>query len=131
VKFFISYKFPRNYQASQGFFLQRIGKSSYCTKEIIIDIAFSCLYVRLVGFGMIVCLGCIYDASIVTIGVVVVIVGCIRVVTTSCTIDKLDPTLLTPLTNTMPKTVSWATKSQTISLFKRCLIPDFPIEMIG
>ncbi len=80
---------------------------------------------------MIVCLGCIYDASIVTIGVVVVIVGCIRVVTTSCTIDKLDPTLLTPLTNTMPKTVSWATKSQTISLFKRCLIPDFPIEMIG
>ncbi len=80
---------------------------------------------------MIVCLGCIDDVSFVTIGVVVVLVGCTRVLTISCTIDKLDPILLTPFTNTMPKTVSWATKSQTFSLFKRCLIPDFSIEMIG
>ncbi len=131
MKSFISYNFPRSYQASQGLFLERIGKNSYFTEEIIIDIAFSCLYVRLVGLGMILCLGCIDDVSIVTIGVVVVIVGHTRVVATSCTIDKLDPTLLTPFINTMPKTISWATRSQTFSLFKRCLIPNFPNEMIG
>jgi hypothetical protein len=80
---------------------------------------------------MIVCLGCIDDVLIVTIGVVVVVVCCTRIVTISYIVDKLDPTLLTPFTNVMPKTISWATKSQTFSLFKRCLTPNFPIEMIG
>jgi hypothetical protein len=80
---------------------------------------------------MIVCLGCIYYVSTITIGVVVVVVGHIRIVTTSCIVDTLYPTLLTPFTNIMPKTISWATKSQTFSLFKRCLTLNFPIEMIG
>jgi hypothetical protein len=80
---------------------------------------------------MIVCLGCIYDVSTITIGVVVVVVGHTRILITSCIVDKLDPTLLTPFTNIMPKTISWATKSQIFSIFKRYLIPDFPIEMIG
>jgi len=80
---------------------------------------------------MIVFLGCIDDVSIVTIGVIVVVVGHIRIMTTSCIVDKLNPTFLTPFANIMPKTVSLATKSQTFPLFKRCLTPDFPIEMIG
>ncbi len=80
---------------------------------------------------MIVCLGCINEISTITIGVVVVVVGHIRIVTTSYIVDKLDPTLLTPFTNIMPKTISWVTKSQTFPLFQRCLTPDFPIEMIG
>jgi hypothetical protein len=80
---------------------------------------------------MIVCLRCIDDVSTITINVVVVIVGRTRIVTTSCIVDKLDSTLLTPFTNIMPKIVSLATKSQSFSLFKRCLTPDFPIEMIG
>jgi hypothetical protein len=80
---------------------------------------------------MIVCLGCIDDISTVTIGVVVMVVGRTRIVTTSCIVDKLDPMLLTPFTNIMPKIVSLATKSQSFSLFKRCLTLDFPIEMIG
>jgi hypothetical protein len=66
---------------------------------------------------MIMCLGCIDEVSTVTIGVVVVVVGHIRIVTTSYIVDKLDPTLLTPFTNIMPKTISWATKSQTFPLF--------------
>jgi hypothetical protein len=66
---------------------------------------------------MIVCLGCINEISTITIGVVVVVVGHIRIVTTSYIVDKLDPTLLTPFTNIMPKTISWVTKSQTFPLF--------------
>ncbi len=78
------------------------------TKEIIIDIAFSHLYAKLVGLGMILCLGCRTDVSIVTISVVVLIIDHIGVVIIGCAIDELDPSLLTPLINIMPKTITKA-----------------------
>jgi hypothetical protein len=54
---------------------------------------------------MIVCLGCTNDVSIVTTNVVVLTVDHTRVVTIGYAIDELDPSLPTPLINTMPKTI--------------------------
>jgi hypothetical protein len=52
------------------------------------------------------CLGCTNDVSIVPTGVVVLIVDHTRVVTIGCAIDELDPSLLTPLINIVPKTIT-------------------------
>ncbi len=54
------------------------------------------------------CLGCTNDVSIITTSVVVLIVDNKRVVTIGCAIDELDPSLLTPLINIVPKTITKA-----------------------
>jgi hypothetical protein len=80
----------------------------FFTKEIIIHIAFSHLYARWASSGMIMCLGCTNDVSIITTSVVVLIVDHTRVVTIGCAIDELDPSIPIPLINTMPKTITRA-----------------------
>ncbi len=55
---------------------------------------------------MIMCLGCTNDVSIVPTSVVVLIVDHTRVVTIGCAINELDPSLLTPLINTMLKKIT-------------------------
>ncbi len=48
------------------FSIEKFDNNLSFTKKIIIDIAFSHLCVRLAGLGMIMCLGCTNDVSIIT-----------------------------------------------------------------
>jgi hypothetical protein len=75
-KEFLGDIFPRSSQTSWESYIsiEKFDKNFSFTKEIIIDISFSRLYARLVGLGMIMCLGCRNDVSIVTISVVVLII---------------------------------------------------------